>query len=90
MRTSTRKGGAHFKTKKRGAHFKTKKRGAHFNSGHLFELDMFWSWILFELLGKLGHGAVLCADEGTHLDGQLVSLGNGFAVEDGSAERTGE
>ena len=40
---------------------------------------MFWSWILLELLGKLGHGAILRADEGTHLDGQLVSLGTSVA-----------
>ena len=33
-----------------------------------------------------GHGAVLGADVGADLDGQLVSLGDGLAVEDGGAE----
>ena len=33
-----------------------------------------------------GHGAVLGADVGAHLDGQLVGLGDRLAVEDGGAE----
>ena len=43
-----------------------------------------------EALGQRGHSAVLCADEGTDLNSQLVGFGNGLATEDSCTETTGE
>ena len=39
-----------------------------------------------QVAGQGGHGAVLRADVGADLDGQLVGLRDGLAVEDGGAE----